>query len=48
MMLTDPAIHSWFGEVPENTVRLGGAIGAAVVVVVGKLLQRRTRGRDRA
>ena len=48
MMLTDPAIRGWFGEVPENTVRLGGAIGAAVVVVVGKLLQRRTRARDRA
>ena len=45
MMLTDPAIHGWFGEVPESAVRIGGVVGAVVVVIVGKLLQRRTRSR---
>jgi len=48
MMLTDPAIHGWFGELPDNTVRLGGIVGAVVVVVAGKLLQRRTKARARA
>jgi len=48
MMLTDPAIHGWFGELPDNTGRLGGIVGAVVVVVAGKLLQRRTKARARA
>ena len=45
MMLTDPAIHGWFGEVSENVVRLGGVIGAGLVVIVGKLLERRAKSR---
>ena len=45
MMLTDPAIHRWFAEVPESAVRIGGVIGAAWVVIVGKLLQRRAKSR---
>ena len=45
MMLTDPAIHRWFAEVPESAVRIGGVVGAAVVVIVGKLLQRRAKSR---
>ena len=45
MMLTDPAIPRWFGEVPESAVRIGGVVGAVLVVIVGKLLQRRARSR---
>lgn len=45
MMLTDPALHRWFPDVPESAVRMGGIIGAVVVVLVGKLLQRRAKGR---
>lgn len=43
MMLTDPAIHGWLGELPENALRGGGVIGAVLVVIVGKLLQRRAK-----
>jgi len=45
MMLTDPAIHRWFVEVPESAVRIAGAVGAACVVIVGKLLQQRAKSR---
>ena len=45
MMLTDPAIHGWFGEVGENVVRAGGVTGAVLVVIVGKLLQGRAKRR---
>jgi YjbE family integral membrane protein len=43
MMLTDPAIQDWVGEVSESTIRVGGVIGAVLVVIVGKLLERRAR-----
>ena len=43
MMLTDPALRVWFGEIGENAVRSGGVIGAILVVIVGKLLQRRAK-----
>jgi len=45
MMLTDPALHRWFAEFPEPAVRIAGAAGAALVVIVGKLLQSRARRR---
>ena len=45
MMLTDPALHGWFGEVPESAERIGGIGGAILVVIVGKLLQRRAKSR---
>ena len=45
MMLTDPALHHWFAEVPESAVRVGGVVGALLVVIVGKLLQRRAKSR---
>ena len=45
MMLTDPALHGWFGEIGESTVRIGGGVGAVLVVLVGKLLQRRSKSR---
>jgi YjbE family integral membrane protein len=43
MMLTDPALRAWFGELGENAVRAGGIVGAVLVVIVGKLLQRRAK-----
>ena len=45
MMLTDPAIHRWFPEVPESAVHIAGVVGAVLVVIVGKLLQRRAKSR---
>ncbi len=45
MMLTDPALHRWFAEVPESAVRIAGVVGAVLVVIVGKLLQRLARSR---
>jgi hypothetical protein len=45
MMLSDPALRAWFGEIPESTVRIGGIVGAVVVVVVGKLVQGRASRR---
>ena len=45
MMLTDPAIHRWFADVPESAVRIAGVLGAVLVVIVGKLLQGRARSR---
>jgi YjbE family integral membrane protein len=45
MMSTDPAIRRWFVEVPESAVRIAGVIGAVLVVIVGKLLQRRAKSR---
>ena len=46
MLLTDPAVIARFGEPPELRVHAAGAIGAALVVVVGLWLQR--RGGDKA
>ena len=45
MMLTDPALHAWFGEIGETGVRIGGVIGAVLVIIAGKLLQRRAKSR---
>jgi predicted tellurium resistance membrane protein TerC len=45
MMLTDPAIPPRLGAPSENAVRLAGLVGAALVVIAGKLLQRRARTR---
>ena len=35
MMLTDPAVKSYFGEMSETTVTIAGLVGAAIVVLVG-------------
>ena len=43
MLLTDPAVTSWFGEVSDTIINIAGAIGAAIVVIVGLMLQRRSR-----
>jgi YjbE family integral membrane protein len=48
MMLTDPAVHQRFGELSHLVLRGGAAAGAVLVVVVGKLLQRRSTSRDPA
>jgi YjbE family integral membrane protein len=41
MFLTDPALVQRVGELPHWQVNVGGAIGAAMVVALGMLLQRR-------
>jgi len=43
MMLSDPALRHWVAEVPESAVRVGGIVGAVLVVVVGKWMERRAR-----
>jgi YjbE family integral membrane protein len=43
MMLTDPALRAWFGEIPESAIRIGGIVGAILVVIVGRLLQQRAK-----
>ena len=45
MMLTDPAIPPWLGAPTQDAVRAGGIAGAILVVVIGKLLQRRAKVR---
>jgi YjbE family integral membrane protein len=45
MLLTDPAVTARFGELSHDVVNVAGAIGAAIVVVVGLWLQRRARAR---
>ncbi len=41
MMLTDPAVRGWLGDVPETWVKAAGVAGAVLVVLVGKWMQRR-------
>jgi YjbE family integral membrane protein len=45
MLLTDPALVARLGELPHWQINVGGAIGAALVVGLGLMLQRRQRGR---
>ena len=45
MMLTDPALHRWFAEVPASAVRVAGIVGAVLVVIAGRLLQQRAKAR---
>jgi len=45
MMLTDPAIPPRLGAPSESVVRAAGIAGAILVVILGKLLQRRAKGR---
>jgi YjbE family integral membrane protein len=44
MLLTDPAVVGWFGKSSEQTLYIAGAVGAVLVVLLGKLLSRRTAG----
>jgi len=41
MLLTDPAVTQRFGEQPHWVVNVAGALGAALVVGLGMVLQRR-------
>jgi YjbE family integral membrane protein len=41
MLLTDPAISARFGEPSHTLVNIAGALGAALVVALGMLLQKR-------
>lgn len=41
MLLTDPAVVERFGELSHTVINIAGAIGAALVVIVGTALQRR-------
>jgi len=43
MLLTDPALVARIGELPHWQVNVGGAVGAALVVALGWLLQRRSQ-----
>jgi YjbE family integral membrane protein len=47
MLLTDPALVERIGELPHWQVNMGGAVGAALVVALGMLMQRRQRARGR-
>ena len=38
MLLTDPAVVGWFGKMSEQTVLIAGVLGAALVVILGKVL----------
>jgi YjbE family integral membrane protein len=48
MLLTDPAFVEHFGKQSDTVVHIAGAVGAAIVVVVGMALQRRARSRAAA
>lgn len=43
MLLTDPAVNTYLGEMSHQTVTLAGFIGAAVIVTVGRYLNRRAQ-----
>jgi hypothetical protein len=45
MLVSDPAVGRWFGELPHSAENIAGAIGAALVVVIGMALQRRHQAR---
>jgi YjbE family integral membrane protein len=46
MLLTDPAVTQRFGEMSHTVINIAGAIGAALVVVLGTWLQRRARAQE--
>jgi YjbE family integral membrane protein len=41
MVLTDPAASQWFGEISHAMVNVAGGVGAALVVLIGHVMQRR-------
>lgn len=43
MLLTDPAVVERFGELSHTLINIAGAIGAAAVVAIGTLMNRRTK-----
>ena len=48
MVLSDPAIVGWIGEVSHTVANIAGAVGAVVVVAVGLGMQRRAKARTQA
>ncbi|MCD0423079.1 TerC family protein [Rubrivivax sp. JA1024] len=48
MLMTDPAVVERFGELPHALINTVGALGAALVVGLGTLLQRRAAARRTA
>ncbi len=48
MLLTDPAVVGWFGKMSEQTVLIAGVLGAALVVVLGKVLAGRANQKSSA
>ncbi|EGJ11348.1 MULTISPECIES: TerC family protein [Rubrivivax] len=48
MLMTDPAVVERFGELPHALINTVGALGAALVVGLGTLLQRRAAARRAA
>ncbi len=48
MMLTDPAMRGWFGEIPEVIVKGAAVLGAILVVAVGRWEQHRGAKRPAA
>ena len=45
MLLTDPAMTAQMGEISHSVVRIGGLVGAALVVVLAKWLNRRDQSK---
>lgn len=41
MMLTDPAVKTHLGEMSESTVTIGGLVGAAIVVLLGRRMSQK-------
>jgi YjbE family integral membrane protein len=48
LLMTDPVIARRFGEMPPAVVNAAGALGAVLVVVLGKFLQSRRASRQAA
>jgi YjbE family integral membrane protein len=46
MIVSDPALEPWIGEVSHLTSDIVGVVGAVIVVAAGTLLQRRARERS--
>lgn len=45
MLLTDPAVVSYFGPISEHTVTVGGILGAVLVVALGTYLTKRRQSK---
>lgn len=45
MLLTDPAVVSYFGPISEHTVTVGGILGAVLVVALGTYLTKRRQNK---
>jgi predicted tellurium resistance membrane protein TerC len=43
MLVTDPAVITWYGPVSHTLANIAGALGAVFVVLIGMLIRRRSR-----